>query len=77
MDTEQTDRTNGAENAAKTPARKGRKNGSASLLKAKHVLDDVVGHLEAFPELRQETAKLRDRVLATLLETERQAGPVS
>jgi hypothetical protein len=76
MDNGQTDPRNGSESAAQpsAPAKKGRKNGSASLLRAKHLLDDVLGQLGAFPELREEASTLREKILATLLETERAAG---
>lgn len=60
------------ENTARTKT--GRKNGSSSLLKATQLLGDALTQLDSFPELRAETAALRDKILTALLNHERRAG---
>jgi hypothetical protein len=57
--------------------KKGRKNGSSSLLKATQLLGDALTHLTSFPELRAETSTLRDKILTTLLEHARRTDAVS
>lgn len=79
MDDGQTDRTTAPDNAVNTavPRKKGQKNGSTALLRAKHLLDDTLAQLSAFPELTAAASALRENVLTTLLEHERRTGRLS
>lgn len=78
MDSKPTEIAKTAQTAKPQPltgaTKRGRpKQSSSSLLQAKHLVDEMMPHLQGFPQLIQEAAALGDRILSSFVDEERRS----